>query len=234
MSWSADVKRCEIKYRIPQSTALKLEKRVSKILKGDPNNPGPEGYMIRSLYFDSHIDCDFNEKTGGTLEHKKIRLRIYSPNAKWAKLELKEKTGIWQRKRSLSLSRADAEALISGDFTPLLISGEALAEHLYFIMTHNIYRPRCIIQYSRLAFLGPINNTRITFDKNIQASESNYDLFSDRLILYPVSAPYLVTLEVKYDGFLLSYIKDLLDIANKAAVSSSKYIMGRLSSHNIE
>jgi hypothetical protein len=68
------------------------------------------------------------------------------------------------------LSRADAEALISGDFTPLLISGEALAEQLYFIMTHNIYRPRCIVQYSRLAFLGPINNTRITFDKNIQTS----------------------------------------------------------------
>lgn len=68
------------------------------------------------------------------------------------------------------MSRADAEALISGDFTPLLISGEALAEQLYFIMTHNIYRPRCIVQYSRLAFLGPINNTRITFDKNIQTS----------------------------------------------------------------
>ena len=51
----------------------------------------------------------------GIGERRKIRLRIYDPGDKNAKLELKEKTGDFQRKRSLTVSREEAEQMMEGN-----------------------------------------------------------------------------------------------------------------------
>ncbi|GHV37723.1 molecular chaperone [Spirochaetia bacterium] len=231
MAAIADVKRSEIKYRIPLSLALRMQGRLAAILPPDKNNRGSGGYMVRSLYFDSLNNGDFRAKIDGMEEHKKLRLRIYAPGSKTAKLELKEKTGVWQRKRSITLSREDALLLIAGDYSPLLRSAEHLSQKIYLLMSQGIYRPKCIIQYQRTAFIGTANDIRITFDSKIEASESNYDLFAEKPSLYPVSHPNSVTMEVKYDRFLLSYVKNLLENADQPSVSYSKYTMGRYISH---
>ena len=43
-----------------------------------------------------------------------------------------------------------------------------------------------------------------------------------------------MVLEVKYNGFLLSYIKDLLDLVERSELSVSKYCLGRGVSLNIQ
>ena len=64
------------------------------------------------MYFDSLSNRDFQEKEDGLELRRKFRLRVYSPDADFALFEMKQKQGPYQRKRSLRLSRKEAQALI--------------------------------------------------------------------------------------------------------------------------
>ena len=75
--------------------------------------------MIRSLYFDTPDDQDFQDKVDGLELRRKLRLRTYSPQSDFAMLEMKQKQGPYQRKRSLRLAREDAQRLCRGDYRPL-------------------------------------------------------------------------------------------------------------------
>ena len=79
-----------------------------------------------------------------------------------------------------------------------------------------------------MAFIAKENDIRITFDRDIRATESCFDLFSPDLCLLPVFDPSHVVMEVKYNGFLLSYIKDLVDRADRREISVGKYSQGRM------
>ena len=69
--------RHEYKFVIPYEEMLALREKLNKLLDIDRNY---DGYMIRSLYFDSINDSDYYDKLNGEMNRKKIRLRIYDPN----------------------------------------------------------------------------------------------------------------------------------------------------------
>ena len=221
-----DVLREEKKYRISLSTAIYICSKLKNVLHGDSFN-GSNSYLVRSLYFDSIVDQDYFDKQIGTNYHKKIRIRIYDPNSKTAKLELKEKSGSMQRKRSLSISREDAIEMTNRNYEVLKNYEEDLANELYMIMTTNLYVPRCIVEYERIAFGVTENNTRITIDSKVRSNEGNFDLFSENLQTYPVMHNDDVILAIKYKNFLLSYVKDVIKYVNKIEMSASKYCMAR-------
>ena len=89
------------------------------------------------------------------------------------------------------------------------------------------YRPKTTVEYRRFAFVAPGNEIRITFDSAVAASESDFSLFSPALNLSPVFDPFHVILEVKYNGFLLSYLKNLLQPVGRQELSVSKYCLAR-------
>ena len=99
-----DVLREEKKFLLNQAEALKLRNYLSNVVHTDSHN-GPDGYQVRSLYFDSLSNRDFQEKEDGLELRRKFRLRVYSPDADFALFEMKQKQGPYQRKRSLRLSR---------------------------------------------------------------------------------------------------------------------------------
>lgn len=221
-----EVLRSEYKYGINGLEAAQLEYMLRQALRPDAHN-GPGGYLVRSLYFDTPNDSDFYDKLDGYEMRRKIRLRVYNSNAATAKLEMKEKQGSCQRKRSLTLPREDAQRLCAGDYTPLLKDGSPFALELYSRMRQYYYLPKCIVEYDRKAFLADANDTRITLDSGLRASESCLDPFAARPALYPVGEPGAVTLEVKYSRFLLSYVKDLVSLSKRTAISQSKYCAAR-------
>lgn len=221
-----EVLRQEKKYLLPLQEARQLSGRLAAVMIQDGHN-GPTGYRIRSLYFDTVEDRDFNDKVDGLELRRKIRLRCYDPNHDFAVLEMKQKEGQYQKKRSLRMSRADAMRLISGDYEPLLHYGEPFALECYGLMHMFCYRPKAVVEYRRQAFIARENRIRITLDSNIIATESCYDIFSPKLLQYPVLEPYNVVLEIKYNGFLLSYIKNLASTANRSEYSVSKYCLAR-------
>lgn len=225
-----DVLRQEKKYLMSLSETKALYCLLSKVLHEDEHNES-SGYLVRSLYFDTLFDHDYYEKEDGMDYRKKIRVRVYSSKAKTAKLEMKEKFGNNQRKRSLTISKEQALSMIEGNYEFLTSMEESFAMELYLLMSMNLYRPKCIVEYDRIAFIVPENNTRLTLDMNIRASESDFNIFSDELNLYPVTSPDDVTLEVKFNNFLLGYVKDLLDSCGKVQVSNSKYILSRSMSY---
>lgn len=220
------VSRREYKYLMTVNEFEKYKYQFANILKEDKNN-GSTGYMVRSLYFDTLNNKDFTDKTDGLEVRKKIRLRIYDLKSEWAILEMKQKQGIHQLKRSLNIKKEDAILLSQGIYTPLLTYEESFAVECFAIMNRECYRPKAIVQYKRNAFIAKENNIRITFDSDIVATESCFELFSHTLNLYPVFNPFYCVLEVKYNGFLLSYIKDMVDQMNRSQLSVSKYCLGR-------
>lgn len=89
------------------------------------------------------------------------------------------------------------------------------------------YKPKSIVEYNRMAYLVKENNIRITFDYNIKATESSFNIFDKNLLLNPVFDKNYVILEVKYNDFLLSYIKDIINRVEKSSLSISKYCLSR-------
>ena len=221
-----DVLREEKKFLLNQAEALKLRNYLSNVVHTDSHN-GPDGYQVRSLYFDSLSNRDFHEKEDGLAIRRKFRLRVYSPDADFALFEMKQKQGPYQRKRSLRLSRMEAQALIEGDYSVLLNSGSEFGQECYSIMEMWAYRPKTVVEYDRFAFIAPENSIRITFDSKIRANEVNFNVFDRNLVLNSVMSPFAVVLEVKYNGFLLSYIKHMLLPVQKSELSVSKYCMAR-------
>lgn len=203
-----------------------LSGHLDPIMIQDSHN-GVRGYQIRSLYFDTINEKDYEEKNDGLELRRKIRLRIYDPSADFAMLEMKQKQGNYQKKRSLRIKRTDAEELSVGKYDCLLNYSDPFAAECYGLMNMQCYRPKTIVEYLRKAYIAKENKIRITFDHEIRATETCFDLFSPHLNMYPVLDSFNGVLEVKYNGFLLSYIKDMVNAANKSELSVSKYCLAR-------
>lgn len=228
-----EVFRQEKKFLINQEQYYRFSSRLDEIMLQDPHNRG-DGYPIRSLYFDSIDDRDFEEKEEGIELRRKIRLRNYGSNSSFAMLEMKQKQGPLQKKRSVRLEKTDAIRLTKGDYTPLLSCKESFAQECYVLMQLHCYRPKAVVEYRRKAFIAKENAIRVTFDHHIIASESNFDIFDPTFNQNPVLDPMLAVLEVKYNGFLLSYIKDILRQCNSSELSVSKYALSRTVSKHFQ
>ena len=109
----------------------------------------------------------------------------------------------------------------------LLHYDEPFAAECYGLMNRLCYRPKTIIEYQRQAFIAKENRIRITLDHHIVSTGSRLDLFAPDLNFYPVLDPFNVVQEVKYNGFLLSYIKSVVSQANCSELSVSKYCLAR-------
>jgi hypothetical protein len=201
--------------------------KFEALLHGDPHNDC-DGYVVRSLYFDTLDNKDFFLKEMGVEIRRKVRLRIYDVNDDFAMLEIKQKQGDNQLKRSLKVSKKDALLLIDGKYDCLLNYKEPFALECYSYMVSLGYKPVCVVQYNRKAFICKENKIRITFDSNIVATESNFNIFDKDLLMYPVFPKYNVVLEVKYNGFLLSYVQDYIRQVDKIQISASKYCLARM------
>lgn len=221
-----EISRKELKFIVSTDETLMLEQRMGRIMDPDPNN-GSGGYSVRSLYFDSFGDTDFNDKLDGLAHRKKIRLRIYNGSDALIKLELKIKDGEFQRKRSLTLSRDEAESIMREDYLFLLERPEDTAHALYTIMETRGYQPKIIVEYDRTAFTTETNNIRVTFDKDIRAWTDPEQFFDPELEPFPVTDPSETTMEVKYSRFLYSHIREALRVADRSNITNSKYIRAR-------
>ncbi len=225
------VLRQEKKYMLNYLEYKYYSNYFENVFMQDANN-GYDGYIVRSLYFDTLDNKDYYQKEFGIENRRKVRLRIYSPDDDFALLEFKQKTGDNQLKRSLKLKKEDALKIIDGNYECLKEYKEPFAMECYTYMVSEGYFPVCVVQYNRKAFICKENKIRLTFDSNIIATESNFNIFDKNLVMYPVFSKFNVVLEVKYNGFLLNYVKDIISQVNKVPISVSKYCLARQVSLN--
>ena len=207
--------------------------------------------LVRSLYFDTPDNMDFQTKMAGTYARKKLRLRTYGRDNALFKLEAKRKRGDLQTKLSLPVTAEEARQLSRGNYFPLMryfpdssaetssdVSETSLqhtgaaqdvsdtALYLYKTLMLGVYRPVVLIEYERTAYVSPVGNVRLTIDEHIRSAEGAPDLFRPDTPCLPVMNGKAV-LEVKFDRVLPGWISDLLAPFHLTRVSVSKYTLGR-------
>ena len=220
------VNRHEVKYLISDADYYKFDSVFKQMLLSDKNN-GLYGYFIRSLYFDSRNNDDYLQKINGEEVRKKIRLRIYDVDTLIVKLEIKRKINLNQVKETINISKDDAKALIKKDYSVLLKYTEKTASTIYNIMILGQYEPVVVVDYIRKAYIHKENSIRLTLDSDIKSNETNFDIFSEKLLMKPISDYYTPVFEVKYNNNLFSWITSLISGRDIILTSFSKYCNSR-------
>ncbi|MCE5236266.1 MAG: polyphosphate polymerase domain-containing protein [Clostridiaceae bacterium] len=220
--------RHELKYYLNRGDYELLSNRLRLTLEQDRYAKLREGeYFIRSLYFDDIDDSAFREKLAGENGRDKYRLRIYNMKDDVVKLERKHKENGYILKESLALSRGEAESLIAGDYGVLLSREEPFARRMYRTFTTSLYKPRVLVDYTREAYTFSVEDVRVTFDKNVRTGFRSVDLFNPNTITYPAVSGYDMVLEVKFNRYLPTYVRALLQVDAHARSAISKYCLCR-------
>ena len=222
--------RHELKFFINESQYILLSNALDHVLMRDPNGDEFNEYHIRSLYFDSYDDAALYDKINGVQHRDKYRIRLYNLTDKQIQLECKTKYGTLISKRSLRIPRELAEQLTAGDPTGLERTRSGLLRDMYREMTVNLLHPVVIVDYVREAYIHPAQDVRITFDKQLRTGLGSIDMFDFTLPTVPVEgAKTSIIMEVKYNQFFPSYIKDLISTYCEDPMLSaiSKYVLCR-------
>ena len=198
-------------------TKLKLDKHVDSSRKH---------YTVRSIYFDSIDLRHYYEKIGGLKHRKKVRLRGYDYNPdSIVFFEIKRKYEEPGMKNRFSTNYYNALEM----FRNRMISkeNEDLNKFFFQIMSYNL-RPIVNVIYDREPYTERVktqNNLRITFDKNLRsvAYPKIDELFVDDNIK-PAMLDYFI-LEVKFDDYLPSWVRNMSESLSLKRESASKYVI---------
>lgn len=128
---------------------------------------------------------------------------------------------------STCLSREETEKILKGDIEWMIESGDKLVQEFYLKIKNNGLAPKVIVDYTREPYIFKAGNVRLTFDYNIKTGMYNHDIFDIDMATVPaMDSPIL--LEVKYDEFIPSLIKDALQLENRRSGAFSKYAACRM------
>lgn len=218
--------RHEWKHEITAADRLILAARLSAVARRDSH--GDHGrYGIRSLYFDDPRDTALREKIDGVARREKFRIRYYNGNTAFICLEKKTKQDGLCGKRSVLLSAQEVQTLLDGGLDWMPGSGRPLVQELYWKMKSSGLRPRTIVDYTREAYVFPAGNVRVTLDYDIRTGLGSTDFLNPRSITVPAGdAPAI--LEVKWDEFLPSVIRDAVQLPGRHTSAFSKYAACRV------
>lgn len=225
---SAKPFRHELKFYISRVEYELLSRRLSLTMDRDRYAQKTGKYFIRSLYFDDYQNSALVEKLEGTHSRDKYRVRIYNMKDTTIKLERKHKEGPYILKSSLSLTRKECDALLGGDYGFLLERKENFAHEMYAAFRTLALKPCVMVDYWREAYVFPMEDVRVTFDRDIRTAYRATALFDAHLPTYPVVEGYDMVLEIKFNRYLPGYIRTLLQPVQNAQRSAvSKYCLCR-------
>lgn len=219
--------RHEYKFLIDARQKALLIERIKNLIPLDSHS-GPEGrYWIRSVYFDDVYDSCFNENESGINTRAKYRIRIYNVSSDQIRLERKSKKNGMTCKESAKITREQCDKLISGEGFPISEDMPVVLQQFLVLMQTRGLRAKTIVEYERTPFIYDNGNVRITFDDNISSSLETGRFFEKENSRYPVMAAGQSLLEVKFDDYLPSFIKNNLEIGSLSQTSFSKYYLCR-------
>ncbi|HII4441305.1 TPA: polyphosphate polymerase domain-containing protein [Clostridium perfringens] len=217
------VSRKEVKFLVSSTDRVYLLNSLSQILVPDKYGDY-NGYKTRSIYFDSIDNEDFREKQIKTEKRKRIRVRIYNEEDKFAKFEIKRKHFERELKESITITKEDAIRLINREYSVLLnYKDNPLYEYAFNLMKSKSYRPVSMVEYDRRAFTHEFFNTRVTLDNNLRFTNFNYDLFNKNINFQKGLPGDKSILEVKYDRFLFQQLQEVLSKCNFIGKPPSKF-----------
>lgn len=218
--------RVENKYLCTDYQLAILKHRMKQLLPADENQKG-ECYSVRSVYFDTYGDDCFRGNVDGNDKRSKFRIRIYNNSDSQIRFEIKQKKNGYIKKESFGMQREECEELLGGKCIKLDENRSPVRNRVMLQQKINLLRPVIIVDYERSAYICPIGNVRITFDRNVAVSTAVRDFFEEELAMTPLLEPHMHLMEVKYDEVLPDYIEKALNLGNLQRIAFSKYYLGR-------
>lgn len=219
--------RVEDKYSCTSQELAILQSRIGTILKPDSNENGEEGYSIISVYFDDIYDTHMQDTIDGNSFRDKYRIRIYNHSFDTIKLEVKSKSYNRVNKKSSLITFEQMQQLLQGNSIERRNSLDDPATLFHIAISERRLSPKVIVAYERKAYIYEPGNVRITFDRNIRAS-NQVELFGNAKITYDnLRQENNAVLEVKYDEFMPDFISQMLETGNMRQTSYSKYRLCR-------
>ena len=220
--------RHELKFFLNQGQYIELRTRLRQAMQRDENALRSGGeYYIRSLYFDDMLDSAMREKLAGVDSRDKFRIRVYNESDAVIKLECKHKQEGYIQKQSLSLSRDECDRLCAGDYRFLYDRREPFARRMFAEFAVKRLRPVVIVDYWREPFVFPLQDVRVTFDRDVRTAYRGVELFDFSQPTYPAISGYDMVLEVKYNEYMPAYIRELLQTDTQVRSAISKYCLCR-------
>lgn len=218
--------RHEWKHEINYSDMVVLRQRLKAVMKPDENAVNGK-YFIRSLYFDNISDKALREKIDGVNCREKFRIRYYNNDTSLIHLEKKSKINGLGNKQSANLSAEEAQKIVDGDLDWMIDCDRPLLQELYSKMKSQGLCPKTIVDYTREPFVFSAGNVRVTLDYDIRTGLYCTDFLNPDCITIPAgNAP--IILEVKWDEFLPSVIRDIVQLENRRTAAFSKYAVCRI------
>ena len=215
--------RYELKYEVNEAVLPLLRARLRAVMQPDRHS-GPDGYLVRSLYFDD-LDCAaYRDKLNGNPERSKLRLRYYNGDESYIVLENKEKLGRMTRKTAQEVSREVALAMVNGGRERCLEARGAVMDQFLARGGTRSLKPRVLVDYRRTAFVYSVSNVRITLDEKVSTGLYRTDLFDREAARLPVLDPGRAVVEVKFDHFLPDHLDAALRDIPMVRLAVSKYV----------
>lgn len=219
--------RRELKFICTQRQIEILKARLKPVMRVDEHQKDA-CYRIRSLYFDDLQNSAFSDNDSGVDCRRKFRLRIYDSPADRICLEIKYKQHGDTKKEACLVPETFCRAVLRGKRIPWDPDSPGPLKSLYTEMNTNALRPQIIVDYERSAYVCPLGNVRITFDRNIAYSDRLGDFLEDSIPLVPVLPAGVHLLEVKYDELIPDYILQLLETDELSRTTFSKFYLACL------
>ena len=218
--------RHEYKHELSYVEMLSLRSRLKAVMQPDPHAIDGK-YFIRSLYFDNVYDKALREKIDGVSNREKFRIRYYNRDISRIILEKKSKIyGLCNKKQTV-IDIDTVKAICECNLKALEANKDPLVVELYQKMLTEGLRPKVIVDYDREPFVFSAGNVRVTLDYNIKTGLKNTDFLNTDAVTIPVvDSP--IILEVKWDEYLPSIIKDVVQIPATHTAAFSKYAACRM------
>ena len=218
--------RHECKLEISYSDLLTIRRRLQIVAQADSHALDGK-YHIRSLYFDTPFDDALKDKLNSVNRREQFRIRYYNGDTSVIHLEKKSKLGGLGNKMSADITADEARAIVTGNTRWMRGCGRPLLEELEMKMTTQGLRPKTIVDYVREPFIYPHGNVRVTLDYDIRTGLRCTDFLDPDCVMIPVRDNAII-MEVKWDEFLPSVIRDAIQLENRHVAAYSKYAACRM------
>lgn len=224
--------RLEVKYWVDRTTRTALTRDLLAFMRPDTHSSNEEGYLVRSLYYDTHDYMAYHEKMSGAALRHKLRSRAYGANPRDSTLvrfEVKSRYLTYIFKTTVDIPRADYDEvdflLKRGLLPPARLMNDAhVSKEFFRLLRQYNMLPKVLIQYRRQAFermeIG--RRVRANFDDELYAS-SNLDLLGPLKGARRLQQYNRAIFEIKVDGHLPYWMHQLISKYNLQSQAISKY-----------
>ena len=230
------LQRWELKYVIPEETALGIREFVRSHLDLDEYGVGRPNlsYTIHNLYLDSDDLAIYWGTINGNKNRYKLRLRFYEdkPTAPIF-FEIKRRMNEAILKQRGGVKRPAVESVLAGQLPgpDELVSGDGrqlvAVQNFVRLMMDDGAAPTALVRYEREAWISPFDNSvRVTMDRNVMISPEFQMRFTAEMDGPTCVFGSWVILELKFSGRFPDWFKDLVRVFGLRQGSASKYADG--------